>query len=127
MSSDIKPTNARSSGVSLDRDVLKSLARRSDRPGLIWLGQWGLMLLATGSFVYLSAGTWWLLPAMIVYGTALTVPCYALSHETAHGTTFKTRWLNEAMFFISSFLFFERAVSPPLRAHKPPHLHLSHR
>ena len=38
--SSFTPTNAASSGVTLDRKALKAIARRSDRPGLVYLAQW---------------------------------------------------------------------------------------
>lgn len=100
-------TNAASSGVKLHRKALKALAKRSDRPGLIWLGQWLSLLTASGFLLYLTLGSWWMLPAMLLYGTILTVPSYALSHECAHGTAFRTRWLNEACLWASSVLYFE--------------------
>ncbi|WP_282610044.1 fatty acid desaturase [Pelagibius sp. Alg239-R121] len=100
-------TNAASSGIVFDRKKLKALAKRSDRPGLIWLAQWVVLLTVTGWIVYLTLGSWWLLPAMMVYGTVLTVPAYALSHECAHGTAFRTRWLNEACLWLGSLIYFE--------------------
>ena len=60
------PTNAASSDVTLDSKTLKSLTRRSDDPGLVYLARWGAGLLVTGAFVWLSLGTWWLWPAMFV-------------------------------------------------------------
>ncbi len=84
-------TNAASSGVKLDRKIIKQLGQRSDVPGLIWLAQWAAMLGATGYLLHLSLGTWWVVPTMIAHGTVLTVPTYALSHETAHGTALRTR------------------------------------
>ncbi|MDE0391136.1 MAG: fatty acid desaturase, partial [Rhodospirillales bacterium] len=38
------------------------------------------------------------------------VPSYALSHETAHGTAFRTRWLNEAVFWFTSLLYGEEPL-----------------
>ena len=37
-------------------------------------------------------------------GWCLTVPAYSLSHETAHGTAFRSSWLNEISFldFVST-------------------------
>lgn len=51
------PTNAASSGVTLDRKTLKAITRRSDGPGLVYLARWGAGLLVTGAFVWLSLGT----------------------------------------------------------------------
>ena len=104
------PTNAASSGVTIDRKTLKALARRSDRPGLLYLAQWGLGLLATGALVWLSLGTVWLWPAMFVHGVLLTVPAYSLSHETVHGTAFRSRRLNETVLWISSLLYMEEPL-----------------
>jgi len=101
------PTNAASSGVSLERKLTKQLMQRSDRPGLIWLAQWILLLVATGYLLYLSEGTAWFIPMLIVYGSVISVPAYALSHECAHGTAFRTRWINEILFWISSVIYYE--------------------
>jgi len=104
------PTNAASSGVSLQRNELKQLTRRSDRPGLIWLGAWLGLLLGSGWLVYIADGTPWYWPMLIIYGSFIALPAYALSHECAHGTAFRSRWLNEILFWISSILFFEEPV-----------------
>lgn len=101
------PTNAASSGVSIDRKLTKQLMQRSDQPGLIWLGQWFALLLVAGYLLHLSEGTAWFFPMLIVYGSAISVPAYALSHECAHGTAFRTRWINEVLFWISSVIYYE--------------------
>ena len=62
-----------------------------------YLARWGAGLLVTGAVVWLSLGTWWLWPAMFVHGVLLSVPAYAISHETAHGTAFRSHWLNETV------------------------------
>ncbi|WP_420732238.1 fatty acid desaturase [Hwanghaeella sp. 1Z406] len=98
-------TNAKSSGVSLPRSSLKQLATRRDVPGLLWLAWWVTSLMLSGAALAVTLGSWLVVPAMIVYGSLLALPAYALSHETAHGTAFRTRWLNETVFLISSFLY----------------------
>lgn len=103
----IQATNAASSGVRLDKGTLKALSRRSDRPGLLYLALWGLLLLAGGAALAFSLGTWLAVPAMLFYGAVLTVPAYALSHECAHGTAFRTRWLNELVFWATSLVYIE--------------------
>ena len=107
---DYVPTNAASSGVKLEKKTLKSLVSRSDKPGLIYLFQWLALLTLTGSLVWLALGSIWLWPAMFLHGVALTVPAYAISHETAHGSAFKTRWLNEVVFWFSSLLYLEEPL-----------------
>ena len=103
-------TNAASSGVRIERRQLKSLARRSDRPGLTYLAAWTVAMALTGGLVWLSLGTAWVWPAIFVYGVVLTVPTYSLSHETAHGTAYRTRWLNETVFWFTSLLYGEEPL-----------------
>lgn len=108
--STVTATNAASSSIQLDRRAIKQLARRFDRPGLIWLAQWAAFLSLSGIGLYYALGTWWAVPATIIYGTFLAVPAYALSHECAHGTAFRTRWINEAAFWLSSFIYMEEPL-----------------
>ena len=103
-------TNAQTSGITIDRNELKALMRRSDRPGLICLGCWLALLVVTGTLVLLSAGTWFIIPALLLYSGIFAIPAYALSHECAHGTAFRTRWLNEAVFWFTSLLYFEEPM-----------------
>jgi len=107
---DYVPTNAASSGVRLDKRTLKSIAARSDRPGLIYLAQWICGLLVTGALIWWSIGTLWMWPAMLIHGILLTVPSYAMSHETTHGTAFRTRWLNEAVLWVTSLIYMEEPL-----------------
>jgi fatty acid desaturase len=107
VSSKPTPTNAASSGVSIDKKLSKQLMKRSDRPGLIWLTQWTALLLLSGYAMHLSEGSIAFIPLLIAYGTIIALPAYALSHECAHGTAFRSRWLNEALLWISSLLYYE--------------------
>jgi fatty acid desaturase len=110
MGIDFTATNAASSGVELDRKTIKLLCRRSDRPGLIYLVKWILALLISGYGVYFTMETPWVWPAMFVYGTILSIPAYSMSHETAHGTAFKTRWLNEVVMWVTALLYLEEPL-----------------
>ena len=77
--SEATTTTAQSSGVLLDDRRAKKLSRRGDRPGLRYLAIWAAMPGASGALVHLSVGSLWIIPAMIVHGTILTVPAYAIS------------------------------------------------
>lgn len=103
-------TNAASSGVKLNARVVQGLSARTDLPGLRYLAQWVAILVATGALVVWSIGSLWMWPAMLIYGIVLCVPAYAMSHETAHGTAFKTGWINEAVLWISSFIYMEEPL-----------------
>ena len=110
MTTKFTATNAASSGIDLDRKTVKALCRRSDRPGLIYLLKWALSLVFSAFLVYLSLDSVWVWPAMFVYGTILSVPAYSMSHETAHGTAFKTRWLNETLNWLTSLIYIEEPL-----------------
>ena len=103
----------------IERAVLKGLMQRSDWQGLYFLAIWAGLLLVTGVAIHASRGTWWIAPAVIVYGVVLGF-AYAPSHECAHGTAFRTRWLNEAVLWLSSFVWGE---SPTHRRFAHSHHH----
>ena len=90
--------------VELSRQELKALYARSDTLGLAYFGGWLLLTIGAGFLLYSSLGTPWVVPAMLVYG-AILVFAYAMSHETSHGTAFRTRWLNEAVFWFTSLIY----------------------
>lgn len=67
--------------------------RRHNRPALLRCAGFVLVLIATGALVVLSLGSAWLVAAMALHGYVL-VHLFALQHESAHMTAFKTRRLN---------------------------------
>ena len=89
----------------IERKQLKQLMKRSDQPAirdtLIWLG---LMVLA-GSGMVLTWGSGWTLPFVFVYGV-LFGSADSRWHEAGHGTAFKTRWMNEWLYQLASFMIF---------------------
>lgn len=103
-------TNAQTSNIRMDKKQLKALMRRSDRPGLIYLACWLALLAVSGWLVLMAVGTWWIAPALLAYSGFFAVSAYALSHECAHGTAFRTRWLNEAVFWFTSLLYYEEPL-----------------
>ena len=94
---------------TIDRDMLRGLMRRTDRHALVNLGLWLALCAATGAGVVLVRHTLWLWPAMLLYGGVLCF-AYAASHECAHGTAFRSRWLNEAVFWFTSLVFIEEPL-----------------
>ena len=115
-------TNAQTSGISIDKKTLKSLMRRSDRPGLLYLSGWTILLFTFGLLLWLSLGSYWVILTMLIYSVFFAVPAYAFSHECAHGTAFRTRWLNETIFWITSLLYFEEPLHRRY-AHASHHTH----
>lgn len=92
------------------RKRLKELMLRRDGPAirdnLIWIA----LLFASGYAAYLSWGTWWAVPAFMLYGIIYYTRAGAISHECTHGTPFKTTWMNEVLYQIVSFMILFQAT-----------------
>jgi fatty acid desaturase len=88
----------------VDKKVRKQLTRRSDLIGLAYLGGHFSAIGCTGALVYLSYGTFLILPAMFVHGIVLAC-LFAPMHECSHGTAFRSRWLNEFSYRLVSLVY----------------------
>lgn len=86
------------------RKVLKGLARRSDVPTLLNYALWLGLLAGSGYVAFLAWGTWYAVPAFFVYGVLYGSGAESRWHECSHGTSFRTRWLNEAFYHLASFM-----------------------
>ncbi len=76
-------------------DALRPLLVRTNRHGVAFAAVHLAALAVTGWAVWRALGTWWLVPAMAVYGVVLA-HLFALLHESTHRTAFRSRWLNRA-------------------------------
>src|SRR5579864_1985461 len=85
------------------RKELKVLMARDDIRGLTHFGLWLVCLAAAGYLACRSVHSFWIVPAFFLYGTIYS-SCDARWHECAHGTPFRTRWLNEAFYTLSSVM-----------------------
>jgi fatty acid desaturase len=93
----------------VDQGLIRGLMRRTNIHALANLAAWVILCAATGYLVVLARHTLWVLPALIAYGGTLSF-AYAASHECSHGTAFRTRWLNESVFWITSLVFVEEPL-----------------
>jgi len=93
----------------ISRKELKALMARGDARGLINFGIWGICLGLSGYAAYKSVGSAWVIPAFFLYGTIYS-SCDARWHECAHGTPFRTRWLNEFFYFLCSLMNMKEGV-----------------
>ena len=82
----------------LGRRPLRRLMARRDGPGLLFLGGHLAVLGATGVLLWRSLGTGWMVPAILLHGIVI-VHLFAPLHETSHRTAFRTRWLNETVYW----------------------------
>ena len=89
----------------IDRKSLKAYTdRRSDAQGLFFLARHFLVLFATGALVVLAIGSWWVLPAMILHGAVMAL-LFAPAHECSHATPFRSRWLNESVYWLVCLIY----------------------
>ena len=90
--------------TDIPRKQMKELMQRTDGPALrdtaIWLGV--LALSAAGGIWFW--GTWWCVPFFFVYGTLYGSSGDSRWHEAGHGTAFRTRWMNDVVYQIGSFM-----------------------
>ncbi len=87
------------------RKRMKDLMRRSDGPAIrdtaVWLGA----MVVTGALGCVFWGSWWIaVPCFLVYGVLYGSGAEGRRHESAHGTPFKTRWMTNALYQLTSFL-----------------------
>ena len=88
----------------VDSDRLQQLMARSNgraaRDVVLWLA----LLVVAGVLAYRSLGTWWAIPAFAVYGALYGSSADARWHECGHGTAFRSRRANDAVYLLASFM-----------------------
>ena len=67
---------------------------------------WLVLLVAAGAAVVVAWGTWWSVPAIVVYGALYAGAADARWHECGHGTAFRTDRWNDVVYPFASFLLF---------------------
>jgi len=86
------------------RKRMKELMRRSDYPAIRDTATWlGLMVMFAGLGIAFW-GSWWAVPFFLAYGVLYGSTSDSRWHETGHGTAFKSRWLDEGLYQLASFM-----------------------
>ncbi|WP_353642192.1 fatty acid desaturase family protein [Mesorhizobium sp. WSM2239] len=97
--------------TEVPRKVMKELMQRSDGPAIrdtiIWLG----VLIASAAGAIAFWGTWWCVPFFLVYGVFYASASDSRWHECGHGTAFRTRWMNDVVYQIASFMLMRNPVT----------------
>ncbi len=89
--------------VRIDRKSFKQLIKRTDVVALRHFGIWLALLASSGAGAFLTWGTVWCIPLLAVYGVLYSAADHR-HHELSHGTPFKTRWLNDALYHLCAFM-----------------------
>lgn len=93
----------------LDRKVLKEVTRRNDRDALLHLGGFLGLVVGSGVLAWLSLGTLWSVPALLLYGT-LYAFAEAIEHELRHRTPFRSEWLNASVHWLICFMTWREQI-----------------
>ena len=87
------------------RQTRNELNELQDGPGLAFLAFHIAVMGSTGYLLHLSLGTWWVIPALLAHGYVIAA-MFSLFHETAHLNAFKSRWLNEGIYWVTGVATF---------------------
>ena len=97
--------------TDIPRKQMKELMQRSDAPAirdtLIWLGLF-VVFGAGGAWFW---GSWWCVPFFFGYGVLYGSSTDLRWHECGHGTAFKTRWMNDAVYQLACFMIMRNPVT----------------
>jgi fatty acid desaturase len=95
----------------VEREQLLSLMQRRDSPAardtLVWL----VLLVGSGWWLAATWLSWWTIPAAFVYGTLYGSASDARWHECGHRTAFRTKWINDVVYNVASFMDVREPVS----------------
>ncbi len=89
--------------ANVPRKEMKALMKRSNAEAARHFILWGVLLVGSGIGAVLTWGTWWTVPFLLFYGVMYSMSDHH-AHELSHGTPFKTRWLNDFLYWISGFM-----------------------
>ena len=97
--------------TELPRQEMKALMKRADQPAIrdtILL--FGAMILLAGIGIALWP-SWWSAPFWLGYGVLYGSAMDSRWHECSHGTAFKSRWMNDALYQVASFCMIRNPVT----------------
>ena len=96
--------------TEVPRKVMKELMQRSDGPAIRDTILWIALILGSAAGAVYFWGTWWCVPFFLVYGVLYGSSSDSRWHECGHGTAFRTRWMNDAVYQIASFMLMRNPV-----------------
>ncbi len=88
----------------IPRRRIKDLMKRRNGPAMRDTIAWFVLLAATGYGGYLFWGSWGSVPFFVFYGVLYGSASDSRWHECGHGTAFATRWMNDFIYQIASFM-----------------------
>jgi Na+-transporting NADH:ubiquinone oxidoreductase subunit F len=88
----------------IDADRLRTLMERTNGRAARDTALWFALLVGIGTAAFISLGTWYAIPAFAAFGALYGGSADARWHENGHGTAFRTKWANDVVYNIASFM-----------------------
>jgi Na+-transporting NADH:ubiquinone oxidoreductase subunit F len=91
---------------AIDPARLRELQTRTNARATFETLLWVALLVGAGVWAYTTVWSWWSIPAFFVYGALYGGAADPRWHEMGHGTAFRSRWANDLIYPIASFMLF---------------------
>src|SRR5688572_8642915 len=95
----------------MPRKRLKELMQRRDAPAIRDSLIWFASFLMSGGLAIYFWPTWAAPPFFLIYGVLYGSSSDSRWHECGHGTAFRTRWMNDVIYQIASFMLMRNPVT----------------
>ena len=92
------------------REQLRKLLARHNGPALRDTILWLALVLLSGYATWRLWGTWWAIFPYVLYSALYATTSDSRWHESGHGTAFRTDWMNNALYELSSFMVMREAI-----------------
>jgi fatty acid desaturase len=89
---------------AVPRAQMKELMQRKDGPAIRDTLLWLSLFIAFGGGAIVFWGSGWCVPFLFGYGVLYGSSTDSRWHECGHGSAFKTRWMNNAVYQLSCFM-----------------------
>jgi MocE subfamily Rieske [2Fe-2S] domain protein len=89
---------------------MRALLERRDGPAIRDTILWFALIIGLGYATYALWGTWWAILTYLPYAVLYASTSDSRWHEAGHGTAFRTDWMNNALYEVSSFMVMRESV-----------------
>src|SRR4029079_7207062 len=96
--------------TDVPRKAMKELMQRSDGPAIRDTIIWFAAILGSAAGIVWFWGSWWVVPFLFVYGVLYGSSSVWPWEQCRHGTAFRTRWMNDVVYEIASFMVVRNPV-----------------
>lgn len=94
----------------IPREKMRELLVRKNGPAIRDTIIWFSLIFGSAYLVFLWWGSWIIIFPYIVYSVLYASTSDSRWHESSHGTAFKTDWMNNLLYEISSFMVFRQST-----------------